>query len=742
MEKWNLMTSFKCPLSAIFVFVAVFGIASCGGGPSSGGNTVGNGGNAGDNTSSGGNTVGNGGNAGDNTSNGGSSGNTQASGPTITSIHLTDKGSGADRVVTFGLPLPEGELDASQGLVVTDSNGQVLQSQWNPLATWRTDGSVLHGVVSFVPSASSGNDGEYIIQRGTPSVGSVITKGDVAASAFDATIKVNTSSGVYSLSAGDLLNGTITPRENYVHFQGPLASEFVVGGPLRLNGTGNQHSELQGYFHIRAFGKPVDRVYVTMVLENTGVFHTLNDIQGDVSLSVGGQVQYTKNRFTIGADKRYPKRFWWGGDPQFWVQHDVQYIQATGLTPEYVDITISNAILNGYTQSVDWNGVGDLSAALDSAGSAPHLAPLDRFAAAYLISGDHRAYNAMMAHADVYHWVVSKHDDAMNPRDENTGFPLDLADHPDAIGHGWGGIAAARQSTTPIKTDMAHQPNCPYLPYLLTGDFDYLEQCQFWAVANWIMERPGSHVGWPRPFYEGQTRGVAWGFRNIVNAAVITPDKHPLKQTLDDAVVYAIDSFRDDAIPLSPLGILATGPGVGRAINRSADMTPNLNDTGDMVGFTPWEDDYLTWAIGSAYERGYRSELISTGVWDWKAKAIVARLGDGSSYCWAYGTMYALGIRFTQDGNNYTTWKQLFDKNFPNTSCPPVGSTDVGTDRTASDYGAQMAPAIAVAADTGVEGAAEAYKRYQARDFSWWSGGYEVAPEWAIKKHDGTWNRP
>src|SRR5688572_28237991 len=70
----------------------------------------------------------------------------------ITAIKLHDSGSGAGRGVSFGLPLPEGRIGSGTGLVVTTPEGEVLDSQWNPLASWRTDGSVLHGVMTFVTS--------------------------------------------------------------------------------------------------------------------------------------------------------------------------------------------------------------------------------------------------------------------------------------------------------------------------------------------------------------------------------------------------------------------------------------------------------------------------------------------------------------------------------------------------------------------------------------------------------------
>ncbi|MEO1575902.1 MAG: hypothetical protein AAFU65_13225, partial [Pseudomonadota bacterium] len=229
----------------------------------------------------------------------------------ITRFEIDDNASGAGRPVTIGVPLGEGEVEPGTGLVVTQTDGTILTSQWNPLASWRTDNSQLHGALTFlVPDAGSAS-GTYEIRTGPAANGAPITRADVVSANFDATIQVVTGGVTYNLSARDLLSGTVSPRLNHTHFSGSIAAEFVVGAPLRVNGAGNEHPTLQGYFHVRAYNRPVSRVYVTAVLENTGVFNTLSDITGDVTISVGGVTQYTNAGFSIGADKRYPKRYWW-----------------------------------------------------------------------------------------------------------------------------------------------------------------------------------------------------------------------------------------------------------------------------------------------------------------------------------------------------------------------------------------------------------------------------------------------
>ncbi len=659
----------------------------------------------------------------------------------ITGVIVDGSGSESARFLTIGLPLPEGVLFDDQKIVVAGLNGKTLDSQWNPLSRWRTNGSVLHGALTFaVPDADPANKRRmYQIFKSDQVVTTTpleLTKAEVVTSGFDAKFSITTTSGVvYGLSAASLLDGSIIAKQDYTHFSGHLSSEFVIGGNLLENGTGVAHKTLQGYFHIRAYNIPVNRVYVTFVLENTGVFNVLTDITGDVELMVGNEVVYSNTDFLIGADKRYPKRFWWNGDPQFRVQFDGEYLQATKLVPEYQDLELDKALLDSFPRSIDWNEKGQLEAKLHTGGAKPSIAPLDRWAVSYLISGDDRARNAMMAHADAYHWLVSRYDYAINPRDENTGFPLNLTDHPTSIGKGWGGrnaIAAGPRIRGPVETDIAHQPNCAFVPYLITADFTYLENCQFWGVANWMMERPGSHASWPRSFYQGQTRSIAWGFRNMVFASIITPESHPLKQQLDDAVIFAIDSFRDDVMGTNGLGIWP--PTI-----YGASSTANPDDVGRKVAYAPWQDDFVTWAMGYAVEAGYGKELTSSGVWSWKAKSIVERLGDAAGYCWADSSAYAIGVRDTNDGEIFKSWRDVYTKNHGQKTCPVEATADAGVDRSALDYGAQISAPISVAKSTGIVGAEEAFQRYSDRIISW-GKQFESAPEWAIKPHDGEWD--
>lgn len=668
--------------------------------------------------------------------------------PTI--LEVTDDGTGAARPFAIGMPLAEGALTRGQELVVRNAQGSQVPSQWSPLASWRTDGSQLHGVL--VAEIDAG--GTYTVEIGTPFSGNAISKADIVASGFDAAISVDLGGTIYSLSAADLLSGVVIPRKDYTHFAGPLSSEYAVGGPLRVNGTGAEHPHLQGHFAVRAF-KGGSQVFVGAVLENTGAFEVIADVEANSSMvTVGGATIHVSGAITIFADCMYQRRGWFGGDPGLNAQHDMNYVQSTKLVPGYQDILIDEAFLADLLQSTDWNSTNAVSSsALSSGGAKPELAPYDRYSAAWLIAGDIRAENRVRAINDAFGWTVNPLGSSLlRPRDENTGFPVDLSVH-DEVSTVWGipGTTAfsANRDGSVITADLAHMPSFGYVPYLLTGEFSYLELLQFAGIQPWLNERPGGFNGLipDRRFGAGgQVRAIGWGFRNMTDAAAITPDTHPLKNVLDSGVVNAIDELDTRARPLDvtdSLGLILT-EGIGTAVAFGGGQTQNPNDDGQpgFLGLAPWMQDFLNFAAGNAYTKGYRPELDGSGFYAWITQSSVKRFGTDaeSEYCWNYAAIFAMGVRDTETSPFYTSWNEIQDKNFPGTtSCAAPGDVfSLNADRGPTDFGAQIGGGLSLAVTNAVPGAQSAWELYSARTVSWGSLSFAAAPEWAMAPQTGS----
>jgi hypothetical protein len=659
----------------------------------------------------------------------------------VVGFDLADGTRAAGSPVTIGWPLREGALAAGAGLVVHRADGTLLPTQWNPLARWKTDGSVLHGALTFLTPTAGDNSGSYRVVSGTPVTGAPVTKAEVAATEFDAVFSCNIGGTVFSLSAKHLLNGTIAPRREFTHLAGPIVSELCIGGPLRVNGTGSQHPHLTAWFNIRAYKVDgvVARVYAVCVLENTAARVQAFDVTGNVTLSIGGTVVYTNNGFVIRADRRYPLRQWWPSDPQTWARHNRAYLASTRLVPEYANITIDANWLATMPQSLAWGGVGELNAAMASGGGKRELAPLDAWTAAYLISGDRRAFNAMRAHNDAYHWLGTTLSGwvAWNYRDETTGYPIDLQANPLMTSYTRTQSATAviqhrSMSQGAVWTDLAHLPCSGYVPYLLTAEFDELEQTQFHGIHPWMNWSPGGGTGWPRPWsHGGNVRDHSWGFRNVANAAIVTPDAHPLKTMLDALCTRALSQMETRIKPLDGSGL--TGLFLSRDdfahVIYSAGATPNPSDSGTPTGVAMWMDDWMTWSIAWAAERGYRNDSLL----NWKAQSVIRRF-VGSNWCWAY-TPYALSVCDNASAPLYPDWNTLWAKNYPGVrSCPaPGGRVQDDSDQSDTAYFPQIGPAIATLASLGLPDAAAAWTIYasRARVQSAWLPK-EQNPEWWI----------
>lgn len=645
---------------------------------------------------------------------------------------LTDSSTGANRPVTLTVPLAEGDVATGEKLVVQKSDGTAIATQFDKITSWRTDSSVLLGMVTFLTPDAGDNTGSYKVVKGTPESGTAVSKAEIAATAFDAVISATIGGTAYSLSASDLLDGTVTPRKDYTYLAGPMMSSYCVGGPLRTSG-GTEHSTIQAHFEIRAFkiSGAISKVYVTCTLENTGADNTLTStLASSVDVSIGGTslTGFPKVDFTIHADCRYTKRGWFGGDPSVISQHPVSHLQATKLVPKYRTVDVST-IASGFPQSTDWNQ-GNLTSVSPSTGAQPDLAPNDRWTATYLVSGLQTARNAMRAVQDEYQAVIINHTLGLwRPRSESSGHPIDLTVD-GRVGNGWGSGADAfganRDALPFTSTDHSHSPSMGYVMYLTDGEFNDLESCLFSGIAAWINERPGGFVGTvpSRRFGEtGQLRALAWELREIVNAGVICPDSHPLRDTMTSAVTNALSECATRGMPTDTSG----NTGLWLSSNgKSHDGNPNI---------AQWQDDWITWAISSAYERGWASELDASGLWTWKAQGVVGRFGTSlPGFCWNRAAMYSMKVSDTVNGVPYESWADIFNANFPNdVSCEASGQPMTSGDGTAVTYGAQIAPALAAAADNGIDGATAAWSLYDARDISGFSITYGSAPEWAIE---------
>ena len=94
--------------------------------------------------------------------------------------------------------------------------------------------------------------------------------------------------------------------------------------------------------------------------------------------------------------------------------------------------------------------------------------------------------------------------------------------------------------------DLAHEPGFNYVPYLLTGDWYFLEELYFYASSALLASSPGycpycRGNSWGYINYGIQTRGQAWGLRDVAQAAFAAPDGSPQKAYYTQKLDYNIE---------------------------------------------------------------------------------------------------------------------------------------------------------------------------------------------------------
>jgi hypothetical protein len=357
---------------------------------------------------------------------------------------------------------------------------------------------------------------------------------------------------------------------------------------------------------------------------------------------------------------------------------------------------------------------------MPTTGAHDDIGILPMWTSAYVMSMDKRARDATMNSGDGAGAF------AMHYRDQKTDRPVSLSNYPymtisGRYGDTWNPTKntmeafpdCAGDCTTPYTADIPHQPSMDYVPYLVTGDYFYLEEMQFWAMYDTFASNPNY-----RNFAAGlvkseQLRGQAWAMRTLAQAAYITPDADVLKTDLVTMLNNNLDWYNTT---------YSSNPTANKLGVPIQDYSLAYNDG---TAIAPWMDDFFTSAIGHTVDLGFDKAKTLLA---WKAKFPVGRM-TAPGLCWITGAPYSLTIRDTSSAPVYDTLLQAYTKSFGAPlmalscaspametawSAGPVG--DMGN---ISDgymgYPSNMQPALAYSVDSGITSAKTAWTLFMSR---------------------------
>lgn len=679
-------------------------------------------------------------------------------GAPITDIRIQNTGAAQANVpFTFGQVIAVGEMAKTEGLAGKLADGSIIPLQADIKAT-HADGSVRHVIVSGVlPALAAGQTQTLTLVKSSASAPTNVTLQQLAASGLDSKVTITLDNVQYTASLADAL-----AAGNPVNWlSGTVANEWIMAVPLK-NASGVAHPLLNARFDVRWYSALSKKAHVSVSIENDKTFTSgARNFTYNVKLDVGDRTVYTKNDLVHYHHSRWRQSAWWDAAtaPALHFQHNAAYLIASKAVPNYDQSLIPSEkeLTRLGTQLSDSNtgpmNIGIINPYMPTTGGRNDIGPLPGFSVMYLLSQDKRAKDVMMAVAEgSASWP-------MHLRDEKTGYPVRtdneanklITTHMNMAHKGPLPVPRCANNDgnlcwSPYKVDTAHQPSMVYLPYLITGDYYYLEELHFWAASNPLETDPGN-AGFGQGLVRWQQlRGQAWSLRTLGHAAYITPDQHPLKGYFNQQLDNNLAFYHNTYVVGNPnnLGVY-DGSGGGFAVTGSA----------------PWQDDFFTWSFGYLNELGFTKAL---PILQWKAKYAVGRM-TAPGYCWIQGASYALKFRDSTTTPIYTSFEQLYRANFNDVGIPnddrkiitdPLGTRYIdqpcatqaqadwltradghtwqvgrmaGYSTSALGYPSNMQPALAVAATAGVPNGSEAWTTFIGRNAK---PDYSAAPQFAI----------
>jgi hypothetical protein len=609
---------------------------------------------------------------------------------------------------TFGQVFAIGALSPTDVITGRLGDGTIVPLQLDVKAT-HADGSVRHAIVSgILPTVAANTTVTMSLLKGGSAPATTGTITNLMKAGFTTSFHAKINGVDYYASADELLKASTSTS----WLKGGIANEWQVAAPLHT-ADGTQHPHLSARFAVRWY-ESVKKARVDVTVENDWAYEpNPQKFTYDASILVGGQAVYSQANFTHLHHSRWRKIYWFNSTaPAVTVKHNTAYLIGTGALPNFdQSLVIPADAIAGYVNG--WQnantapmGNGLTTAYMPTTGAHEDIGLLQSWAASYLLSQDATLKDITLKNADLAGSFSSHY------RDKKTGRPVSLADYPymtiaGHYGDTWNpttnkmeafpDCAGSGLCDSPYTHDAPHQPALAYLPYLVTGDYYYLEELQFWATWDAFETNPGYRNNIQGLLTSEQTRGQAWSLRTLAEAAYVTPDKDSLKTIFNNVVNANLDWYNNTYVndpKANKLGVITNGYTLGYDNGRA---------------LAPWQDDFFTSAVGHAAELGFTK---ANTLLNWKVQFPIGRL-VGAGACWNDAAIYSLDV-LDQNGTFYTSIGQAYAASHSATidalQCNSQGyasAMGIQVNEMANlgpftmGYPANMQPAVAYAANAG-----------------------------------------
>jgi hypothetical protein len=654
---------------------------------------------------------------------------------------------------TVGHAFRRGDVPAGAFITSDASSTQAdVRNRWS-------DGSVKFAVLSGVSPFTQGQAKAITLATTTASPGGASvaepTSLDVSV-AFTGDV-----SGVYTLQSClgvDRSSWSKSGAGRVRQILGPVMSEFHYYRP-----TTDAHVAV--WFYVRRYASGATEVET--VVENGWLQVASPGLRRyAVTVSVAGATKYSGS-LSHYHHSRWSRVDWIGTDPKITPRHDAAYLRSTKLVPNYGYTSPTSQAWSDPGAPSTWGtplnnenpiplDVGNLSPAMGDYGYHESIGLMPRLDALYVTCQDARAYRSMVGNARCQGRY------SLHYRDETTGRPFKVSAPVGDSSYSTTVGFASGSSTTKYGTEggsvslpstsgqtfntytptHAHAP--PYLAYLVTGRWVFMEQCQFNANFNWLcvpITRQGASGILMTSSGALTTRGVAWSWRTLGMAACVTPDS---STGLDGGLqaeyrgMCAANSTYYDTTYSAPSAPYANG------LHGLAEYDYSPGET------RPWMLDFVVAALGFVSDLEVVTGSAKTAhdrLRDWNYYWIVGRFGTTTAnYCWQDAPQYSMAYGpagYSKPSQYYSTWSQVYAANSLGTTCSVTGDPrNVSSDPNGTivtGYWANLTPGLAYAVTHGAAGASAArallaqaptFKACEAGAVQY--GGFHNNPIWGV----------
>jgi len=626
--------------------------------------------------------------------------------------------------VQIGRPFVQGEIaNCPQTLV----GGTPVTTQANVMTRW-PDKTVKHAIIAFlIPSLGANATATITFQNQASCNTTALTEAQMLDAAYDFNAEMDLTNGsTVHADARVMLDAA-----SYTVWAGGSVAQTVIIADHSNAATCNSHAcsaydigfDTDKSFRpifMATFWPTINKVRVRFVGEISNT-ESLQDQVYSLSLKTGEASPtevYTKTSFTHTAMSRWTKQFWIGTTPTLvQIDHNLAYLISTKAIFNY-DTTkgtglaalVSTKYSTWQASSHDIGGdVGLWQKSFATGGDRADVGPYTGWVSDWLYTMDYRTYEIMMSQADLFGNMpinVREGDSARKiTKTEGLGClyqcdvsgmgkPVSIVGRPES--QYWadvGGILDRPDSPVPVgtvsdggwKQDPAHMWDNLTVPYLISGDPWYWEEClNYAAIALWnssygsdpeySRSTSGSYAG----IVSHNVRESSWPLRTWAETTNLAPDGTPEKSYLETAINEIISELEGmhNITGTSRQGntqwtfgyslkrTRATHIGAVLALDAADNPLRNwllelsygpgpVGEGWTNVGerTTTWMDSFVMMALGRAKELGYPTGTLLT----WFAPRLTGQLTDAGYNPWLLGE-YAMPICSTDPDDWFTTW--------------------------------------------------------------------------------------